>query len=656
MTFDVHRRPWLDLSTTAPSLPGGAEKQVSTLLSFLGELADNSGAAPVTDTSERERIQKQIGPLQLTCRTENALEVTTLGRAWLADPNLEDLFRIFHSRIAYFGEMLATIADAPALPGDLRADAVDSFGMTWDSMDQVRRRLSWLHAMGLVEDGPKRLHRITALGEKVLAETAVETADGIRAARAAVFSGAAIDPAPPAVAQVVASSLGNKRSLAAPYLTATPVDALTELALEARNGSTKDAAAKRIATVYGISENSAKSFVDSAGTLGVYEYTGKVNIRSTALGVEWLQHPTPLNFVRILHARYFGVGELLLYLDETPRSSGELHTRLFGSSVTPKPNRTTAILRHLSAANAVASIGFSRYVITELGESLREELPLENVQEKSAGSDALEPIEQQPEGVETLVTELEESSRDSANPDRFEHACAAAFAALGVEAQHLGGPGRTDVLVTIKSSLKVIARAIIDAKSASGQLPEGSVKFDALKEHAAKHGATLMAVVAPSYEGSGRLRAWAQANHVVLLTASELGARLRAHHAYPFSAEDVKDLLTVGGQEAVDSRHLAATDHLALVTTVMRELSAEAAQPVPEPVAPRDIGRILRRSGSTIADDTVSSVLELLSQPAIGAVGSDAHGLYTLPSAPQVAATRLRALARAIEESTSAAQ
>ncbi|MFB4349586.1 restriction endonuclease [Microbacterium sp. CR_7] len=656
MTLDVHRQPWLDLSTTAPSLPGGADKQVTTLISLLRELDGNSGTAPATEASERERIQKQIGPLQLTRRIGNSLEVTPLGRAWLAEPDLEDLFRIFHSRIAYFGEMLATIADTPVHAEDLRADAVDSFGMTWDSMDQVRRRLSWLHAMGLVEDGPKRLHRITALGKKVLSETAVETADSIRAARAEVSGRASIDPAPPAVAQIVASSLDNKRSLAAPYLTAAPVDALTELALEALNGSTKDAAVKRIAVAHSISESSAKSFVDSAGALGLYEYTGKVDIRTTALGVEWLQHPTPLNFVRILHTRYFGVGELLQHLDETPRSSGEIHTRLFGASSTPKPNRTTAILRHLGAANAVASIGFSRYVITELGKSLREELPLEEGEAQTAGPDAHETHEQQPNEVDTLITELEEASRDSANPDRFEQACAAAFEALGVEAQHLGGPGRTDVLVTIKSSLNVIAKAIVDAKSASGQLAEGSIKFDALKEHAAKHDATLMAVVAPSYEGSGRLRAWAQANDVVLLTASELGARLRAHHAYPFSAEDVKDLLTVGGKEAVDSRHLAAMDHLALVTTVMRELSAEAAQPVPEPVAPRDIGRIMRRGGSTIADDTVSAVLELLSQPAIGAVGSNADGLYTLPSAPRVAATRLRALARAIEESTPPAQ
>lgn len=651
MSLVLPRRPWRELSSTAPSLPGGGEKQVATLLSFLRGLDEGLGMGPANDAAQRDQIHKQIGPLGLTHRVNGAVELTSLGRTWLMAPEHNDLFQVFHSQIAYFGEMLATIASAPMRPEDLLVDAVESFRMSWTSLDQVRRRLMWLHALGLVEDGPSRLHRITDEGAQVLKDTAVETADTIRAEHEKATAGMPLAPAPAAIAALVASSRNAKRSLAAPYLTAAPVYALIELASETKHGSTKDSAIARLAGSRGISESSAKSFVDTAGVLGLYEYTGRTDIRITALGLDWLEDPTALNFVRILHTRYFGVGEVLRHINATPRSSGEIHTRLFGASGGPKPNRTTAILRHLVAADAVAAIGFSRYVLTDLGAALREELPLDEFNGVSPVLDASDAHESPPDAIELLAVELEESSRDSSNPSRFERACAAAFSEIGVEAEHLGGPGRTDVLVTVKSSLKVIAKAIVDAKSAAAQLTEGSVKFEALKEHATKHGATLMAVVAPDFEGSGRLGTWARSNGVVLLTASDLGGLLRAHRAYPFSAEDVKDLLTVGGREAVDARHAAATEHLALVTSVMRELSAEASQDSPEPVAARDIGRIMRRSGSSVSDDAVRGVLELLSQPAIGAVRSDSGGLYTLPSAASVAATRLRALARSIDAS-----
>lgn len=654
MKTEVPRRPWRELSTTAPHLPGGADKQVEQLIGLLLELTGEAPPQLTSDPQALDRIQKQISPLGLTHREAESVSITELGKSWLAARDPEDLFRIFHSQIAYFGEMLARIAEAPALPEDLLTDAVGLFGMSWRTVDQVRRRLMWLHAMGMVEDGPKRLHRVTPRGKTIATEIQLETPDSIRLLHEQLAEGAPLTSAPPVLAAVVERSTGKTRSTAWPYLTKAPIEALIEVALEAQHGSTKDEAITRVSAAYEISSSSAKSFVDTAGTLGIYEYTGKVEIRTTPLGLEWLDRASPLNLIRLLHARFSGVGEALRHLDETPRSTGDIHHRLFGDSETPRQNRTAAILRHLTAAGAAAAIGPARYVITRLGESLRDELPLPELEVAVTPVVPAEKLESRTTRVESLIAELEAASRDSLNPERFERACAAAFTSLGVEANHLGGPGRTDVLVTVRSSLKVLGRAIVDAKSASGQLAEGSIKFDALREHAAIHNATLMAVVAPGYEGSGRLTTWGPANGVVLLTAAELGELIRAHQTYPFTAEDIVDLLTVDRRSAVDDRHAEAVEHLDLVTSILRELSAEAGQANPEPVAARDIGRLMRRDGSTISDEEVDSVLRLLSQPSIGAVRSDPHGLYTLPSTPEVAATRLRALARAIERSSSA--
>jgi len=649
----VTRLPWSSLATTAPSLPGGAETQVSALVEVLKVFAGEAESESMSDTESADRVQKQISPLGLTVRGVDGIELTELGRNWVKDPNRSDLFRILHARIAYFGEMLARIREAPARVEDLQSYATSAFLMSWTSLDQVRRRLAWLHALGLVEDGPDRLHLITDEGRAALIGTDLQTPEGIIAALAGLQTDVVLLPAPPVLAGALERISSKGRSLTWSYLTKDPVGALTALAQLAASGTTKEVAVGALSAQYRISASSAKSFVDAAGALGIYEFVGKYEISATTLGREWIDHASPLNLVRLLHVRFLGVGETLLYLGDEPRTAGEIHHRQFGDSPSgPRQDRTAAVLRYLTGANAVTSIGYARYVITGLGRALLRELPLADIPEFTAPAETLTGTEATTElGVEALVAELETASRDSANPDRFEKSCAEAFRALGVDAKHLGGPGRTDVLVTIRSSLKIVARAIVDAKSAAGQLNEGSVRFDALKEHATKHSATLMAVVAPGFDGSGRLSDWARSNGVVLFTAADLGELLRAHETFPFSAEDVAKLLTVDGREDVEARHSQAIEQLALVTSVLRELSAEARQESPEPIAARDIGRVMRRNGAAVTDDDVAAVLKFLAQAEVAAVQHESGGTYTLPSAPGVAAKRVRAIARAIENS-----
>lgn len=655
MTLTLTRLPWSGLATTAPSLPGGAEAQVSSLLEVLRAFAGETKSDLVSDSESADRIQKQIGPLGLTVRSTEGIELTELGHLWVTAPSGDDLFTIMHARIAYFGEMLAQIAESPARVEDLQAHATSDFLMSWTSLDQVRRRLAWLHALGLVEDGPDRLHRITDAGRVTLARVDLETPEGIRAVLATSQADVVLAPAPPLLASALERAGFETRSRAWSYLTKDPVGALAVLAEQAVSGTTKEEAVAALSARYGISASSAKSFVDAAGALGIYEFVGKYEIATTPLGREWVDHASPLNLVRLLHVRFLGVGEVLRQLDDVPRTAAEIHHRQFGDSPSaPRQDRTAGVLRYLAAAGAVASIGYARYIITGLGRALLRELPIADMTgvvasvETSTASDASLGL-----GVELLIAELETASRDSGNPDRFEKACADAFLALGVDAKHLGGPGRTDVLVTVTSSLKVVARAIVDAKSSAGQLNEGSIKFDALREHAAKHDATLMAVVAPGFDGSGRLTDWAHSNGVVLLTAADLGGLLRAHEAYPFSAQDIVGLLTVDGHEDVKARHAQAIEQLALMTSVLQELSAEARQEHPEPIAARDIGRVMRRNGATVTDDDVAAVLKFLAQSQVAAVRPESGGAYTLPSAPSVAAKRLRAIARAIESSGS---
>lgn len=651
MTMIVTRAPWAELASTAPSLPGGSGGQVSSLREVLRAFAGETDSKLVSDRLRADKILKQIGVLGLTKRNGDQVELTEVGAAWLRDPNGEDLVLLLHARIAYFGEMLARVAKAPVTVEELHRDATGEYLMAWASYDQVRRRLAWLHDLDLVEDGPKRQHRITEKGLTALGALVLQDPKQLQELLAESGTDVTPPPAPPILAGALANVEAESRSLAWSYLTKDPLAALTMLAEKAKEATTKEDAVSAVASGFDIAQTSARSFVDAAGALGLYEYVSKFEICATPLGREWVAHASAVNLVRLLHLRFLGVGELLLFLDEQPRTVGEIHNRMFAhASSAPRQDRTAGVLRYLARAGAVTTIGYARYTISGLGRALIRELPI--AEASQAPSDLEPPDHSQTSNeapVRLLVTELEAASRDSMNPQRFEKACAEAFVRLGVEAEHLGGPGRTDVLVTIRSNLNVVVRAIVDAKSSAGQLNEGSVKFDALREHAEKHDATLMAVIAPSFDGSGRLVDWATANGVALYTAADLGRLITLHEtSYPFSAEDVADLLSIERREDVSTRHGQSLEYLALISSVMQELLTEAKQAQPEPIAARDIGRVMRRSGSTVTDDEVAAVLRFLEQPEVAAVSAVTAGKYTLPSAPHIAAGRLQAIARAI--------
>ena len=341
----------------------------------------------------------------------------------------------------------------------------------------------------------------------------------------------------------------------------------------------------------------------------------------------------------------------MLSLSASPVSAGDVHRDLFPNQENaPKASRTSAVMRRLVDAGAAAEIGYAKFVITPIGRALQLELPMSTPEGSGAetpGSDGQN--DEQSITVEAIASELISASTDNAHPDRFERATEVAFRLLGIEAIHIGGAGATDVLLTVKSNLVALGRVIVDSKTAaSGQLREDSVVIDTLKEHAAKHGADRIAVVAPGYDNSGRLPARASSNGVVLLTAAQLTEMVRAHQLLPFSPQDILDVLTVDRVDDVSERREVEEGELALLRSVLVELRAESIVDAAEPITPRDIYRLLRKDDS-VTEAGVTNALRFLSDPRIAAVKENDRGGFTLPSDLHNAAIRLRRLADVID-------
>lgn len=648
MAFNWQRAEWPELATSAPMLTGGTVDLVASLASVLEHASGGVASLFLPDVDAINRVQKQIGVLGLTARTVDGLELTELGRQWLAGQDPIDLFLIFHSRLAYIGEMLAHLADGPARVDELLAHACDEYRMSWRTPDQIRRRLAWFRAFGLVSEGANRVHWITDLGRQVLARIDVAAPDEILRV-VAIEPGEGIPPPPPLLGEAIAAASGESREISIGYLTKNPDQEILTLVKAASGGVARDELVEDISQRLSISTTSASMFLWTVRRMGLLEYTGKEEISPTELGTVWPSFASPLNLVRLMHARFLVVGEVLLHVADKPRSTAEIHRATFEEDARALPrSRTAQILRRLCAAGAVAHIGHARYVITPIGRALIDELPMLEIGRDDCTRGCTANRTDTKRGPTALREQLLAASRDSAHPERFERVCAAAFRALGVDASHLGGPGRTDVLVNITGNLTHLATAIIDAKSSTGRLAEGSVKFEALKEHAIQHGADLMAIVAPAYTGSGRLPEWAEKYGVVLFTALELADLVEAHDIIPFTPEDVKALLTVGQRHTVEDRRRDFDASLSLIQDVLSELQLEAEQDAPEPISARDIARAMRRGKRPASEEEVKDVLRFLADPHIGAVHDAGVGRYALPASLGVPARRLQALARAI--------
>lgn len=639
--------------SSAPYLNGGSALQKERLIELLAHIDGSSTAEWIEDDDVLRAAARQVGNLGLIERSESGYKLSELGASWLRAQDDAGLFRILHTGLVYFGELLARLADEGARVEDLLTDATETYHLAWTSRDQVRRRLVWLHALGLVVDGPDRLHLITEEGRRLLEEvdlaSPAEVAVLLQSARAAELLAT-----PPLLSEQIAMAEPERR-MAIGYIPRDPLAAFCAVVEMAAGGVDRRELTEQLAKRFEISESSANSLIMTARTLRLHHYIGRETIAPTDLGLEFVDNASALNLVRLMHSRHLAFGEALSVLGSSPMGAGDVHRALFAeAAAAPNQSRTTAVLRRLLDADAVAEIGYSKFVLTPVGRALIQELPMAQISpEPKREIPRVGAMSSLTTEVDLLVEELVAASTDIAHPQRLEDATARAFRALGVEARHIGGPGATDVLLTVVSNLSVLGRVIVDSKSsASGQLREDSVVIETLKEHAGKYGADYMVVVAPGYDNAGRLPSRAHANGIVLLTAAQLGQVVRGHQRIPYGPRDVLDLLTVSRESDVVERRQIEEDELGLVARVIGELRSEAQEEAAEAITARDIYRLLRKT-ATVSEASIADVLEFLAHPRIGAVHKDKQAGFTLPADPRVAALRLRSLAGAVESSAS---
>ena len=165
---------------------------------------------------------------------------------------------------------------------------------------------------------------------------------------------------------------------------------------------------------------------------------------------------------------------------------------------------------------------------------------------------------------------------DSGSPARLEAAVAEALRFLGFEADHIGGPGRADVVAYAELGVDRYS-IVLDAKSAGqGRVMEGQIDWVTIQEHQRHERADLSCVVGPAF-AAGRLPERAREYRTRLLSAEQLAGVVRLHAETPLNLAELRPLFS----DAPD------------LETVIRELRTAAAERARR-------GRLLRRLLETI--------------------------------------------------------
>ena len=252
--------------------------------------------------------------------------------------------------------------------------------------------------------------------------------------------------------------------------------------------------------------------------------------------------------------------------------------------------------------------------------------------------------------AEVLSSEILAASTASTDPTRFERAVRDGFRFMGFIAEHLGGSGKTDVLLTAPLGKLDLYRVAVDAKTtASGSLGDNQVDWETLKEHREIHGAKYSLLVAPDPTGN-RLMDRARKSEVSVMSAEQLAYLCLGHARGPLGLVDYEQLFAVSGE--IDP---AMVDEKADQILRLRRLASAICRQLPEktdrfgPMSARDVQLLLGDEADGVSEDEIKGLLDMLSHPLVGAVWCFRKERITGSKEGYVLATSRQACRRQIE-------
>ena len=376
---------------------------------------------------------------------------------------------------------------------------------------------------------------------------------------------------------------------------------------------------------------------------------------------QWMHDPKNDKdmLIAIIHSRVKFVGEMLSELDE-PRSTEALRKIAIRYGLDWQTHTQIDNRRGWLQSAELIEGTKDRLSLTSAGRQLVDQL--ENHDSSQSISESRVPNEPKPVQqtrpnspesnaeliAEQLAKDIEDASTDSGHPDRFEKLVRDAFELMGFVAEHMGGPGNTDVLLTAplgKDERYVVA---VDAKTTrSGSLQDHSVDWQTLEDHRRKHQARYSLLVAPAPRGD-RLKERAKRSKVAILPADQLAELCRLHTRTPLNLLDYKDIFVEG--EEVDRNVIEErTVHFGSLKALMSVLPDLLFEKTDQygPMTARDVYVALDDRVKGVSQRDIQNLLDMLAHPLIGLVHAEGNR-YFMATSRNCCAQRIRLLANLV--------
>lgn len=683
---EVVKKSWRDRSNTIGVIPGKLDDQANSLRRVVEQLPLASGEdIRLTFVGGEVRLVRCDDFLSRQL-TRGAIVVRSTKDIWDASPATrhwfdtgDDIFFAchLHANVKLFGELLAHVSDQSDSNAFLKL--AQRYNLAWTSLDQIRRRIYWMQALGLVERWGQTKLVVTDKGEQLLSEVDLVTPESVAQENIPLDDAADLPEPQPFLAEAVnrcgAAELGQRRVLIG-YIPKgrkgvgrpsegsqmSIFDALRNYLDIIGSGASSDEIFDKAETAFGQKKSSYTQTMNTLRNMGVIDMVSfnRFGVPNDMRGI--LQPGNEVDFVRHLHLRYKFVGELLAAINESVPASTliEVAKSEYGLKQMNDAEVRTR-LTFMAEAGLVERIDWFRYRITANGRVLAAELPMGDGQHPSPGSGE-KSVGSGPNtsaGAAThhhyvvagLIEELRRYGNASDASTEFERAVALAFEFFGFRAEHLGSKGQTDVLLTVELSPAERYRAIIDAKaSASGVIGDNALAFDAIKDHLKKHKAEYAAVVGPEF--APRVKDWAANHRITLITVEELISLLELHRTSPLALPQLRVLFeNPDDLSEVFHSYSAAARTIEVLTRIVDVLYQEAndEDPMAEGyISTENLHFTLRKEVVPRPSRIfVDGCLDFLSSSLVGAVQKDGDR-YKLVDAPANIERRLIGLSSGV--------
>lgn len=390
---------------------------------------------------------------------------------------------------------------------------------------------------------------------------------------------------------------------------------------------------------YGIKDSSVKSFMTPLKHLEFIKQISKTEFQSTNKIDNFSKEYLELDFACCIHNKYKFVFEILLELSKKNLKVKEILeigkvSYDFNYKDSSEIHKRVHILKN---AGLIREEGADSYALTNRGNFFYKTIIKYLRLKKTENSDVKK---EKHTSLNEIIFELKDSSQDSTNPNRFEKSLKDSLSLLGFTTKHIGGSGKTDVLLHAPTAPNFTYSVTVDAKSTYyNEVPDSAVDFITINEHKKIHDADYAVVVGRNFSKKSRLITRAHEHNVLLLDVDSLEQLIRWHTEVPLNADAYKKLFSQNGLVNIkvleeDRNKILREGYL--MQSILECLSEQSNDIQTKGiVSPREIYIMLRKDkqfGSTLEIDEIKLMLNLLSSPLIGCVGKVKEEYYALGS------------------------